>query len=125
MQQRTLLFIQLEIDMIKRSIAEEEQFIKAEEEFIPFSIAHNMPTEPTEKLIETMKATLARYEKKLSKAEAEEKAFMDKLNGIDDPEVKEMAKAYFIDLESCEAIGKRHFLERTTVYKKIQRYFEA
>ena len=125
MQQRTLLFIKLEIDMIKSQIAEEERFIEAEEEFITFSIAHNMPTETTEKIIKDIQAVIAEYEKRLSKAEAEEKAFMDKLNGIDDPEVKEMAKAYFIDLQSCEEIGKRHYLERTTVYKKIQRYFEA
>ena len=139
MEQRALLFIKLDIELTKEDIAraeseiaKQEEFIAREEEFIPVLIAHNMQTDLTERLIkqgkeiiEATKARIEKYKKNLTAAEAKEKAFMEKLHGIEDPELKEMATAYFIDLESCEAIGKRHFLERTTVYKKIQRYFEA
>lgn len=139
MKQKDFLFIKLDIDFLKGQIAEsesriadEEKLITAEEEFIPVLIAHNMKTDHTEKLIEHCKkiiewekARIENYKKELREAEAKEKAFLQKLHGIEDPELKEMATAFFIDLESCEAIGKRHFLERTTVYKKIQRYFEA
>ena len=139
MEQRTLLFIKLDIEFSQSQIAEgesdiakEEKFIAETKEFIPVLIAHNMRTDQSEKLIdqslkliEIEKARVEKYKKRLIKAEAEEKAFMEKLHGIKDPELKEMATAYFIDLESCETIGKRYYLERTTVYKKIQRYFEA
>lgn len=132
MQQRTLLFIKLDIEYLKSQIAEEEEFTAGIEENIAFLIADNIQTEKSEALkkrsealIEQQKARIEKLKKQLSEAEAKEKAFMEKLHGIADAELKEMATAFFIDLQSCEEIGKRHYLERTTVYKKIQRYFEA
>ena len=118
MQQRTLLFIKLEIEHLKKEIADEE-------EFIAFLIAHNIQTERSEETKEKVNARIDKLKNRLNEAEAKEKDFMEKLHGIDDAELKEMATAYFIDLQSCEEIGKRYYLERTTVYKKIQRYFEA
>lgn len=124
MHQRILFFLQLEKELITKEIAE------AEEEILNNSLMAN--TEPTSEEIKKgfeeingiIKDRINHLKRQIEATEAKEKAFTEKLHGIEDPELKEIAKAYFIDGLSCEEIGQKYYLERTTVYKRLKRYFD-
>lgn len=80
---------------------------------------------PETKLLNTkFDNIINKLKRELETIEEQQKAFNEKLNNIQDPELKEMAIAYFINKQSCEEIGKKYYLERTTVYKKLKRYFD-
>lgn len=122
--QRILFFLKLEKELILNDIAE------AEEEILNNSlIANTEPTseaikESTKELNTKIQCRIDTLKGKLAATEAKEKAFLKKLHGITEPELKEMAKAYYIDGQSCEEIGQKYYLERTTVYKRLKRYFD-
>ena len=124
MHQRILFFLQLEKELITKEIAE------AEEEILNNSLMAN--TEPTSEEIKKgfeeingiIKDRINHLKRQIEATEAKEKVFTEKLHGIEDPELKEIAKAYFIDGLSCEEIGQKYYLERTTVYKRLKRYFD-
>lgn len=65
-----------------------------------------------------------RYKEKARATEAEIKEFEALIDSIPDEETREIAKRYFINLESCEEIGSDRYLDRTTVYRKLKRYFD-
>lgn len=124
MQQNIIFLLQKEREVIIEEIAELEEMA------LNYSLIAN--TEPTsEETKESVTEINARSQSiintlksKIEAIEAKQKGFEEKLNSITDPELKEMATAYFIDLKGCEEIGKQYYLERTTVYKKLKRYFE-
>ena len=78
---------------------------------------------PDEAKINKLNGYVDKYKKRLEATEAQLKAFDEKLHGIKDPELKAMAKAYYIEWQSCEEIGRKYYLDRTTVYKKLMCYF--
>ena len=151
MNRRILNCLQLDKKYLLEEIAEEEEFIKnlakteemleklAEERALINSIiANKEPTseetkepnteikcrkERTKELNAKIKKRIDYLKSKLEATEAQLKAFDEKLHAIEDPELKEMAIAYYIEWKSCEEIGKKFFLERTTVYKKLMSYF--
>lgn len=124
MHQKLLFFLKLERELMLKEIAE------AEEEILNNSLIAN--TEPTSEEIKKgyaknnglIMGRINELKRKIEANEAQEKAFTEKLHGIKDQELKEMAKAYFIDGLSCEEIGQKYYLERTTVYKRLKRYFD-
>ncbi len=124
MQQRLLFSLRLERELMLNEIAD------AEEEILNYSLMAN--TEPTSEKIKKgfeeingkIQERINHLKRKIAANEAEEKAFLQKLHGIKDQELKKMAKAYFIDGQSCEEIGEKYYLERTTVYKKLKHYFD-
>ena len=124
MHQKLLFFLKLERELMLKEIAE------AEEEILKYSLmAKAEPTsEETKKGYEKINGLITgrinELKRKIEANEAQEKAFTEKLHGIKDQELKEMAKAYFIDGLSCEEIGQKYYLERTTVYKRLKRYFD-
>ena len=124
MHQRILFLLRLDRELMQNEIAE------AEAEILKYSLMAN--TEPTseeikkgfEKINGKIKDRINTLKSRIEANEAKEKAFIEKLHGIEDPELKEMAIAYFIDGQSCEEIGQKYYLERTTVYKKLKRFFD-
>lgn len=78
---------------------------------------------PSGATIDKLNACIDRYKGKIEEIEPQLKAFDEKLHAIEDPELKEMAIAYYIEWKSCEEIGKKYYLDRTTVYKKLMNYF--
>ena len=107
MQQNIIELLQLEREAIKAELTEAEA----------------MATTPdsTDKL----KSLIYSLSQKQAATEAAERAFTDKLHSITDPELKAMAKAYFIEGRSCEEIGRKYYLDRTTVYKRLKRFYDT
>lgn len=44
------------------------------------------------------------------------------INNIDDSEIRVIARKRYIENKSWERIGKEMYMDRTTAYKKLQRY---
>lgn len=124
MHQRLLFCLKLDRELMLKEIEETEK------EIIDNSLIANI--EPTseeikkgfESINDKLRDRINRLKSKIEATEAKEKAFLEKLHGIEDPELREIAKAYFIDERSCEDIGKEYYLERTTVYKRLKKYFD-
>ena len=124
MHQNIIFLLQTEKESIIEEIAELEEMAA------DYSLIAN--AEPTsEEIKDSVKELNAKSQnlinklkKKIEAIEAKQKDFEEKLESIPEPELKDMAKAYFIDGQSCEEIGRKYYLERTTVYKKLKRYFE-
>ena len=117
MHQKILLCYKLDKEIALKQIAEEEQH-KA------FTVAYIDNEEARKSIIEKHNFIIDYWQRLIETTEAKEKAFLEKLHGIEDQELKEMAKAYFIEGQSCEEIGRKYYLERTTVYKRLKRYFD-
>ena len=66
---------------------------------------------------------IAKYKQELKNTEAKIKEFETILAALPDEELKEIAISYFVNGETLEAIADKHYLERTTVSKKLSRYF--
>ena len=102
---------------------EKEFFIKQVEEFknMILTIRDLGGHKDTE---EKAKRLINYYKKKARTTEKEIENFESLIKNIPDEEVKEMAKLYFFELKSCEEIGYIYYLDRTTVFKKLKRYFK-
>ena len=114
MNRRNLNCLKLDKEYYTRRIAECEQH-KA------FLIEY-MKT-MSETTVNKINAQIDKYKGKIESIETQLKAFNEKLHAIEDPELKEMAIAYYIEWQSCEEIGRKYYLDRTTVYKKLMCYF--
>lgn len=73
---------------------------------------------------EKAKRLINYYKKKALNTKKAIENFENLIDNIPDEEVKEMAKLYFFELKSCEEIGYIYYLDRTTVFKKLKRYFK-
>lgn len=121
MQQNIIELLQLEREAIIEKITEVEAMAKS------YYLIANTSEEPKAKTTDftaKFKSLIYTLNQKKAAIEAQQKAFTDKLHSITDPELKEIAKAYFIEGQSCEEIGRKYYLERTTVYKRLKRFFD-
>lgn len=122
MQQNIIELLQLEREAIKAELTEVEAMAAS------YYLIANTSEEP--KAITTdfnarFKSLIDTLNRKKAATEAKEQAFTAKLHSIGDPELKAMAKAYFIEGRSCEEIGRKYYLDRTTVYKRLKRFFDS
>lgn len=121
MHQNIIELLQIEREAIIKEIAVLEELA------LSYSLIANTSEETKQRTKETNARSqifIDKLKSKIEAIEAQQKAFDEKLNSIEDPELKEMATAYFINGQSCEAIGRKYYLERTTVYKRLKRYFD-
>ena len=118
MHQNILLCYKLDKEIALKQIAEEEQQ-KA------WTLEHITPAAARQEITAKHDFIIDYWRSFIAATEAKEQAFTEKLHSITDPELKEIAKAYFIEGRSCEEIGRKFYLERTTVYKKLKRFFDT
>lgn len=108
-----LYYLKQEKELFTRRIEEIENIISIIQAF-------NMRKEIEEKA----KCLIVLYKDKLKATEKEIESFENTIENIADEEVRDMAKCYFIDLKTYGEIGDKYYLDRTTVCKKLKRYFE-
>ena len=66
---------------------------------------------------------IAKFQTNQSRAATEAKSLESRINCITDAEIKQIATLYYIERRNFQYIADRLFMDRTTVSKKLKRYF--
>lgn len=116
-----LYFLKIEIDEIKEEIKSLETLKSSVISDMPHSTTLSNPTEQyyikKQKLVEKLNRKLERYIDELTRIE-------NIIDGIEDAEIRLIARYRFIDNFKWEDIGKKMHLDRSVCYKKIKKYFK-
>ena len=79
---------------------------------------------PVEKFYDRLDKLQKRLQAKLNEYVAERERIEDYIESIEDVEVRVIARMRFIDNEDFQTIGNEMFMDRTTAYRKLKKYFE-
>lgn len=117
-----LYYLKLEIENLKEEIKGLAEISSTEITGMPHGSGTSNPTEQyflkKEKLLE-------RLNHKLEKYIDERENIENKLESIDDEEVRIIARYRFIDNLKWEDIGKKMFRDRSVCYRKLNKYLDA
>ena len=81
-------------------------------------------TSPVERFNERLEKLREKLQKKCAEILIETERIEKRIEIIADAEVRVIARKRFIETKTFETIGKELFIDRTTAYKKLKRYFE-
>jgi len=81
-------------------------------------------TSPVERFNERLEQLKEKLQKKCDEILAETERIEGVIESITDPDVRVIARERFINNKGFQAIGDELFIDRTTAYKKLKRYFE-
>ena len=81
-------------------------------------------TSPVERFNERLEQLTEKLQKKCDEILAETERIEERIEKIEDAEIRVIARKRFIETKTFETIGKELFIDRTTAYKKLKRYFE-
>jgi hypothetical protein len=116
-----LYFLKIEIDEIKEEIKNLETLKSPVISDMPHSTTISNPTEQyfikKQKLVEKLNRKLERYIDELTRIE-------NIIDGIEDAEIRLIARYRFIDNLKWEQIGRKVHLDRSVCYKKLKKYFK-
>lgn len=130
-----LYWIKKEIKQIKKEIKQIEEEIKeltvlsaVSFNGMPSGNSVSSPVERFNERLEELKRNLAiKHAEKLEKhAESlEEKERIEKyIETIENVEIRVIARSRFIECKSWQKIGDENFMDRTTVYRKLDKYIK-
>lgn len=113
---------------IKKEILEIEMQIK-ELTVLSAMAMNGMPSgnsvsSPVEKFYDRLDKLQKRLQAKLDEYVAERERIEDYIDGIEDVEVRVIARMRFIDNEDFQTIGNEMYMDRTTAYRKLKNYIE-
>ena len=116
-----LYYLKIDIENIKEEIKSLPTISSPQITGMPHGTDVSNPTEnyflKKEKLIEKLNSKIEKYTEELIRIEGI-------IDGIDDEEVRAIARMRFIQNMKWEDIGEKMYLERTTVSKKLRKYIE-
>lgn len=81
-------------------------------------------TSPVERFNERLEQLKEKLQKKCDEILAETERIEGVIESITDADVRVIARERFINNKGFQAIGDELFIDRTTAYKKLKRYFE-
>ena len=84
----------------------------------------NSVSSPVEKFYDRLDKLRTRLQTKLNEYITEKERIEEYIENIEDAEIRVIARLRFIDNEDFQTIGNEMYMDRTTVYKKLKRYFE-
>lgn len=84
----------------------------------------NSVSSPVEKFYNRLEKLRNKLQAKLNEYVTEKERIEEYIENIEDPEIRVIARLRFIDNEDYQTIGNEMFMDRTTVYKKLKKYFE-
>lgn len=113
---------------LKQEIAQIENQIK-ELTVLSATAMSGMPsgskvTSPVERFYDRLERLKAKLQAKLDEYIIEKERIEDYIENIEDAEVRVIARKRFIENKDYQAIGDEMYIDRTTAYKKLKRYFE-
>jgi hypothetical protein len=116
-----LYFLKIEIDELKKEIENLSIISSSEMTGMPHSSGISNPTEQyllkKQKLMDRLQIKLNKYIDELDRIEK----FID---GIDEPEVRLIARKRFIQNKKWEEIGREISLDRSVCYRKLNKYLK-
>ena len=117
-----LYYLKLEIENLKEEIKGLAEISSTELTGMPHGTGVSNPTEQyflkKEKLLERLNKKLGRYID-------ERETIENKIEKIDDAEVRVIARLRFIDNLIWEEIGKKMNLDRSVCYRKLNKYLNT
>ncbi len=117
-----LYWLKQEIKQIENQIKELTVLSATAMSGMPSSKKASSPVERFVMRMESLKEKLAqKYEELLAETERIE----EYIEGIDDEEVRLIARKRFIEHKDYQTIGDEMFVDRTTAYRKLKRYLEG
>ena len=114
-----LYWIKKEIKQIEERIKELTVLSAVNFSGMPSS---NTVSSPVEKFNERLDKLNRKLVAKLIKSLEEEERIEDYIETIDDVEIRVLARARFIECKSWQKIGDENHMDRTTAYKKLNKY---
>ena len=117
-----LYFLKIEIDELKNEIDNLSVISSSEMTGMPHSSGISNPTEQyllkKQRLIDKLQKKLDRYVDELDRIEG-------MIDGIDEPEVRLIARKRFIQNKKWEDIGREVSLDRSVCYRKLNKYLKG
>ena len=79
---------------------------------------------PVERFNERLEQLKEKLQRKCAEILTETERIEEYIENIEDAEVRVIARKRFIENKTFQAIGDEMYIEKTTAYKKLKRYFE-
>ena len=113
---------------LKQEISQIENQIK-ELTVLSATTMNGMPSgsnvsSPVERFYDRLERLKAKLQAKLDEYIIEKERIEDYIENIEDAEVRVIARKRFIENKDYQTIGDEMYIDRTTAYKKLKRYFE-
>ena len=115
-----LYWLKKEVTQIEEQIRELTILSAFEMSGMPSS---NSVSSPVEKFYARLDKLRTKLDRAKEKAEAEKERLESFSDGIDDEEIRVLARARYLECKTWEVIGDENHMHRTTVYKKLIKYF--
>ena len=84
----------------------------------------NTVSSPVEKFYDRLDKLRTKLQAKLNEYVTEKERIEEYIESIEDAEIRVIARLRFIDNKDFQTIGNDMFMDRTTAYKKLKKYFE-
>jgi hypothetical protein len=117
-----LYYLKLEIENLKEEIKGLAEISSTELTGMPHGTG---VSNPTEQYFLKKEKLLQRLNYKLEKYIDERETIENRIENIDDAEVRMIARYRFIDNLIWEDIGKKMYSDRSACYRKLKKYFEG
>ena len=117
-----LYWLKQEIKQIENQIKELTVLSATAMSGMPSSKKASSPVERFVMRMESLKEKLAQKYEELT---AETERIEEYIEGIEDVEVRLIARKRFIEHKEYQTIGDEMFIDRTTAYRKLKRYMEG
>ena len=86
------------------------------------SVKGGTPSSPVERFYDRLEKLSSKLVTKCEKLLIEQERIENYIETIDDEEIRVLARERYIECKSYKDIGEEHFMDRTTVYRKLQSY---
>lgn len=117
-----LYWIKKEIEQIEERMKELTVLSAVSFSGMPSGNTVSSPVEKFNERLDTLKRKLA---DKHAESLAEEERIEDYIETIEDAEIRVLARARFIECKSWQKIGDENYMDRTTAYKKLNKYIKG
>ena len=116
-----LYWLKREVTQIENQIRELTILSAFEMSGMPSS---NSVSSPVEQFYNRLDKLRTKLQKAKEKVVEEVERLESYIEGIEDEEIKVLAKARYVECKSWEVIGEENNMERTTASKKLRKYLE-
>ena len=116
-----LYWLKKDVEKIENQIKELTILSAFEMSGMPSS---NSISSPVEKFYNRLDKLRTKLQQAKEKVEIEIDRLEDCLESIEDAEIRVLAKARYLECKSFEAIGEENHMDRRTVSRKLEKYFQ-
>ena len=116
-----LYWLKKDVEKIENQIKELTILSAFEMSGMPSS---NSISSPVEKFYNRLDKLRTKLQQAKEKVELEIDRLEDCLESIEDAEIRVLAKARYLECKSFEAIGEENHMDRRTVSRKLEKYFQ-